>query len=190
MDKNPPDREFRAGQSNFFRGVGNNKVMIRLIFPILVAAALAAGVMAQTDPDKVGVEEIFVAKDNGAGKAGDTVESFLTTDVPIHCIVQLDSFLPATVRMNFVAVGVKGVKPETRVVTVSFKTNGKQNQVYFTGKPGGGAWVAGDYRIDIFVNDKLAGSRSFPIARSTVTTAATNNFATPVKPKPRRSKKP
>lgn len=177
------------GKSNFSPRIGNNMGMIRLILPILVALYSASGVLAQTEPVKTGVEEIFVAKDNGAGKAGDLAESFVTSDIPIHCIVQLNSFAPATVKMNFVAVGVKGVKPETRVVSVSYTTNGKQNQVYFTGKPGGGAWVAGSYRIDVFVNDELAGSRSLQIARATTTTAA-NRFANSAKPKPRRSKKP
>jgi hypothetical protein len=113
----------------------------------------------------VGIEDVYLAKDDGAGKAGEAVESFFTTDIPIYCVVVLDSVKPTLVKMNFVAVDVKGVKPETRVITVSYKTNGNQNRVYFTGRPEG-AWVAGTYRIDIFIDGKLAGERTFEIKKS------------------------
>jgi len=117
------------------------------------------------EPQIVGVEEIYLAKDNGEGKAGDVAESFLTTDIPIYCVVQLNSSKPATVRMNFVAVSVQGVKAETKVISVNYKTNGKQNRVSFTGKPDG-VWTAGSYRIDIYIDDKLAVGKSFEIKKS------------------------
>ena len=145
---------------------------MNLLFTFLCCLLLSAGVAAQTEmpvsadlTKKVGVEEIYLAKDDGEGGAGEAVESFLTTDVPIYCVVLLDSTKAATVKMNFVAVSVKGVKPETKVLSVSYQTNGKQNRVNFTGRPDG-AWIAGSYRIDIFVDDNLAGNRSFEIKKS------------------------
>jgi len=117
------------------------------------------------EPQIVGVEEVFLAKDNGEGKSGDVAESFLTTDIPIYCIVQLNSSKPATVKMNFVAVSVQGVKAESKVISVNYKTNGKQNRVSFTGKPDD-VWTAGSYRIDIYIDDKLAIGKSFEIKKS------------------------
>ncbi len=117
------------------------------------------------EPPTVGVEEVYLAKDNGEGAAGDAAEYFLTTDIPIYCVVQLDSMKPATVRMNLVAVSVQGVKAESRVFSVTYKTDGKQNIVNFTGKPAG-AWTAGNYRIDIFIDDKLAIGKSFEIKKT------------------------
>jgi hypothetical protein len=135
--------------------------------------------------------QIFVAKDDGQGLPGDPVEGFSTSDVPIHCVVKLDSSTAATVKMQFVAVDVKGVKPETRVITVSYKTDGVQDQVFFTGKPKSGPWVAGNYRVDIFVNNKLVGSKVFPIGASTIKPAAQTSFVAPKpKPKPRKPGKP
>ena len=135
----------------------------------------------------VGIAEIYLAKDNGEGKAGDAAEFFLTTDIPIYCVVQLDSLKPATVRMNLVAVSVKGVKAESRVFTVTYKTNGKQNVVNFTGKPAD-VWTVGSYRIDIFIDDKLAVGKSFEIKKSPSeiqkTTAQVESFVPP-KPKPK-----
>jgi hypothetical protein len=68
--------------------------------------------------------------------------------------------------MNLVAVKVPDVRTETKIVTVSYKTNGKQNQVNFTGKPDNGAWTAGNYRIDLFIDGKPAGSKDFQIQKT------------------------
>ena len=167
---------------------------MKIVFISLLCCLFAVSVFAQTDektpePQKVGVEEMFLAKDDGAGKMGDVAENFLTTDIPIYCVVMLDSTEPAVVKMNFVAVNVKGVKAETKVLSVNYKTNGKQNRVNFTGKPEGN-WTAGTYRIDIFVDDKLAGGQSFEIKKSSSeiqqTTTQSESFVPPSpKPKPK-----
>ena len=162
-------------------------------FPLIITLCLlfAFSALAQDDknlePQAVGVEDVFLAKDDGEGKAGDMADSFLTTDIPIYCVVSLNSTKPAIVKMNFVAVNVKGVKAESRVFSVSYKTNGKQNRVDFTGKPDG-AWTAGSYRIDIYIDDKLAVGKSFEIKKSPIeiqkTLPPVENFVPP-KPKPK-----
>ena len=141
-----------------------------------------------TDNETVGVEEIYLAKDNGEGKAGDAETTFLTTDIPIFCVVQLNSIKPATVKMNFIAVKVAGVKAETKVVTVSYKTNGKQNRVNFTGKPDGN-WIAGSYRVDIFIDGKLAGSRELEIQKAATANPAVKSFQTKTDTKPKTPKR-
>jgi hypothetical protein len=89
--------------------------------------------------------------------------------------------------MNLVAVNVQGVKAETKVISVSYKTNGKQNRVSFTGKPEG-IWTVGSYRIDVFVEDKLAVGKTFEIKKSPLeiqkTITKVENFVAP-KPKPK-----
>lgn len=167
---------------------------MKLIFTIFLCLFFGFSVFAQTEtlqiqPETVGVEEIFLAKDNGEGKPGEAVEGFLTTDVPIYCVVQLNSITPSTVKMNFVAVAVKGVKPETKVITVSFKTNGKQSRVYFTGTPDG-RWLAGTYRADIFVDGKAAGSKEFQIQSSVMENPAIKTLQPKPAPKPKSVKRP
>lgn len=162
------------------------------ILSVILFTIFTLNVFGQTEPKSVGVEELYLAKDDGKGKAGDVAESFQTNDVPIHCIIQLDSMNPTTVKMNFVAVEVKGVKAETKVVSVSYKTNGKQNSVDFTGKPEK-IWTAGNYRIDIFLDDKLIQSKTFEIKNPPTLPAAANSFqpSKPIapKPKPKRNRK-
>lgn len=168
---------------------------MKLILLAAVLFASFAGVSAQTPDNKpVGISELYMAKDDGNGSYGDAVESFAVTDLPIYCVVQLDSFKAAKVAMYFVAVDVKGVKPESRIITVNFATDGNQSLVYFRGKPKSGNWFPGNYRVDIYVDDKLAGSKAFPIVGPQPAPAPQkSNFVTPApksQPKPRRNKKP
>jgi hypothetical protein len=164
---------------------------MKIILVSALCLLFAFGAFAQEDektpPETVAIEQMFLARDDGDGKAGDEAEDFLTTDVPIYCVIQLNSTKPATVKMNFVAVSVPGVKAETRVITVSYKTNGNQDRVSFKGKPEK-IWTAGNYRIDIFIDDKLALGKSFEIKKSPLETpktpVKTQNFVTP-KPKPK-----
>jgi hypothetical protein len=136
------------------------------IFIVFFSLLFAVSAHAQTQaPVEVAIESFWLARDDGNGKAGDETDVFNTTDIPIHCVVRLNSRTPATVKLNFVAVKVPGVKAETKVITVSYKTNGKQNQVYFTGKPDG-VWTAGTYRIELFIDGKPGGSKDFQIQKT------------------------
>lgn len=134
----------------------------------------------EVTPSSAAVEDVYLARDDGEGKAGEVSVIFAPTDIPIHCIVVLSKPDPAAVRMNFVAVKVNGVKPDSRVVSSSYATQQGQDRVFFTGKPHG-RWTAGSYRIDVFVNDKLEKSLAFEVKSGSL--PAASNFA-PIKPKP------
>lgn len=142
------------------------------------------GVMAQTveTPENraVKVENITLMRDDGAGEPGAEIESFKTSDRPIHFQIQLDSLAPATVKIILATADVKGLKAGTKILTISYKTNGEQNIVNFKGSPKT-AWLAGKYRVDVFIDGKLAGNKEFEIEKSAATTKQ-NNF-TPRKPK-------
>ena len=139
-----------------------------------------------------GIEEVYLAKDDGNGKAGEQVTEFGTTDVPIYCVVLLESDRSAVVKMNFVAVNVSGVKPETKVVTASYTTKDGQNRVNFSGRPEG-KWTPGKYRVDLFLDGKKANEVEFFIKSTGGTmntgTSAVKNFqsAEIPKPKPRKT---
>ncbi len=135
---------------------------------VFLSLALAAAAQAGSEPrvsnddPANGIEEVYLARDDGHGKAGEPVSSFVTTDIPIYCIVKLSSSKPVIVKMNFVAVTVSGVKPETRVVSVSYSTKDGQDRVNFAGRPAG-KWNAGKYRVDIFIDGTLAKNLVFDI---------------------------
>ena len=132
------------------------------------------------------VEDVYLARDDGEGKAGDVASVFRPTDIPVHCIVVLTSPDPTAVRMNFVAVKVAGVKPESRVVSASYATQQGQDRVFFTGRPHG-KWTVGEYRIDVFVNDKLEKSVTFEVKGIGAVPAA-SSFA-PTTPRPTMTRK-
>lgn len=140
---------------------------MKIVLTLLCCLFFVFNAFAQGEPviEDVAVDTISLARDNGSGKAGEETDIFDTRDIPIYCVIRLNSLKSVTVRMNLVAVKVAGVKAETKVITVSYKTNGKQNRVNFTGKPDG-VWTAGMYRIDIFIDEKASGSKEFEIQKS------------------------
>ncbi|MEO6656468.1 MAG: hypothetical protein ABIO36_10340 [Pyrinomonadaceae bacterium] len=131
----------------------------------------ASAVFAQTLPSTpaapaTGIEEVYLAIDDGEGKAGEQVSEFRTTDIPIYCVVLLESNSKTVIKMNFVAVSVSGVRPETKVVTASYTTKDGQNRVNFSGRPEG-KWTAGKYRVDLFLDGRIAKNVEFEIKGTT-----------------------
>ena len=166
---------------------------MKFIYAIILCLLVAAGSFAQSGQiPSPAVEELYLARDDGNGKAGEQVLEFNTSDVPIYCVVLLDSTGKVTVKMNFVAVSVAGVKPDTKVVTASYTTKDGQNRVNFSGRPDD-KWTPGKYRVDIFLDGKIAKNVEFEIkSRSSGATAA-KFVSSPNPPKPapsKRSRKP
>jgi hypothetical protein len=138
-----------------------------------------------SDARSAGIQEAYLAKDDGKGNAGLPAKNFIVSDVPIYAVVQLDSALPVTVRMNLVAADVPGVRAETKVVSTSYTTKDGEDRVNFSGRPAG-KWTAGKYRADIFINGKLVKVLAFEI-RSTPPIVAAGSFQPRVKPRPTRT---
>lgn len=157
---------------------------MKVLFSIAIGVLCLGYGFAQAPDDEetgpVAVEEITLAKDDGAGKPGSVVDEFLTTDKPIHCRVQLKGYAPTMVKMQMTAAGVQGLKPGTKVANVSYKTNGKQNIVNFHVSPAT-AWLAGKYDIQILLDNKPDGTKEFEIKE-----AKTKNDS---KPRPAPAKK-
>ena len=132
------------------------------LFTIFILFCHTAFAQTTEPTPSTGIEEVYLAKDNGEGKAGEQVTEFTTTDIPIYCVVLLESNSKTVVKMNFVAVNVSGVKPETKVVTASYTTKDGQNRVNFSGRPDG-KWTPGKYRVDLFLDGKIAKNVEFEI---------------------------
>ena len=166
-------------------------IKIALQFAVILACAVTFfGQESDSTVPQIGIKELYLAKDDGSGKAGEQATSFITTDVPIYCVVQLDSVGVVTVRMNLIAVAVAGVKAETRVVSTTYTTRDNEDRVNFSGKPAG-QWVPGRYRVDIFIGDRASVSREFAVQKavqakpvskpSSVRPADRSKYAGPVK---------
>jgi hypothetical protein len=142
---------------------------MRLVLAVFLCLFLDLNAFPQAEENTknstIGVEEIALARGDGSGKAGEATDKFATTDFPIFCFIRLDSEKPAAVKMILVAVKAVGLRPESKIVTVSYTTQANQNQVNFTASPNG-VWAAGDYRADVYIDGKLAKIRAFTIETS------------------------
>ena len=87
---------------------------MKIFLTVFLCLFFGSNVFSQVDSsennEKIGVEEISLARDDGSGEAGEAANAFMTTDVPIHCFVQLASAKSVLVKMNFVAVKASGLK--------------------------------------------------------------------------------
>jgi hypothetical protein len=164
---------------------------VKILFVLFLCFFFGFSILGQASESAetitVNVENIALMRDDSEGNPGVETEVFKTTDFPIHCQITLDSVKSSAVKMNLVAVMVAGLKAETKIMTVGYKTNGEQNIVNFRASPNK-IWLAGKYRVDIFVDNKLAGKKEFEIEKSTLPTGQTN-FTPPktkTKTKPKR----
>jgi len=128
---------------------------------IFVSFGVAAAQEPASDTTPV-IDEIFLAKANLQGKAGEAAEKFLVTDVPIFCVVRLHSVGVASIRMDLIAAKVPGVELEKEVVSLSYTTKSNEDRVNFTARPSG-SWVSGKYRVDIFIGGKKVRNIEFEI---------------------------
>lgn len=109
-----------------------------------------------------GVEKITLARTDKDGNIEEGIEVFGTKDVPIYCYIDLNSHKPTLVKMEFIAVKAKGLRPDTKIVTVSYKTKNGENSISFNASPAK-IWAVGDYRVDVFLDGKIAASKEFKI---------------------------
>lgn len=169
---------------------------MKLFFILFLCAFSVSSIVGQIEttenPSEVAVEAISLARDDGKGNPGEITDKFTTTDVPIYCLIKLNSTATATVKMILVAVKAVGLPPETKSISVSYTTKGNENGVNFNASPDKG-WQAGDYRFDVFVNGKFSQSVAFEIIKSPTDAKqekpiAQKNFVPSKKPnKPRKN---
>lgn len=162
---------------------------MKIILALAICLLLCLTLSAQPKPNdsEVGVEEISLARDDENGKAGEITSKFYTTDVPIYCIVRLNSAKSVNVKINIVVVKADEYKTETKIISVSYTTKENQNGVTFNASPEK-MWSAGTYRIDILINGKVAESLSFEIEKRATETENKTKFAPNGKTKSRKPK--
>ncbi|NNF00270.1 MAG: hypothetical protein HKN25_14720 [Pyrinomonadaceae bacterium] len=142
---------------------------MKFILAALLCVLAVVSAVAQTEKtgfsksaEKNGVKKLTLARQDSEGNIEENIEIFSTNDVPIFCYVDLISTVPTSVQLNLIAVKVKGLRPNTKIISISYKTKKGEDAVTFTGKPEND-WIVGSYRVDILLNGKLAKSREFSV---------------------------
>lgn len=153
---------------------------MRFLSIIVVFLCLTGSVFSQEVDDTVRpvIADVFLAKADADGKAGERAQHFVVTDIPIYCVVRLHTPGVASFKMDFVAADVPGVKAGSKVVSISYTTKDNEDLVNFSGRPHGN-WVAGKYRVDVFIGSKKVRNIEFEIKSSPAESAN----PTTVKPK-------
>lgn len=155
-----------------------------VVLAVSVCLFLAGGAFAQSgNTGAAGVDNLFLAKDDGTGKPGDPAEWFYSTDVPIYVVVMFEPAKPAAITMRFVSVSVPGLKPESKILSTNYDLKEGNITVWFNGRPFGSYWIAGKYRVDIFVDGKLNKSQEFEIKKADAPQKASTFAPTRTKPK-------
>ena len=137
-------------------------VKARVVIPFLVALAFGGF----HHPDSVAASprysDMVLSDDNGgAAKSTFTPQ---TAKVFLHAkLVDVPS--GARVKSDWIAVKTKGAPPNYKIDSIELKVGPLVNSIDFNfSKPTKG-WPEGDYRIDLFINDKPSGNVKFQVAK-------------------------
>lgn len=141
-----------------------------VVISFLIAAASAFTAFSQPlrQAAEAPLQEVYLAKGDGFGGPGEPAGEFLTTDVPIYCVVVLRRPSTAVVKMDLIAADVPGLRPGSKIISTTFTTSAGQDRVIFNGRPQK-AWFAGVYRADIYIDGAAAGKIEFRIAADAAT---------------------
>ncbi len=139
--------------------------MMKSILIISLCLLFALSVQAQTtkeDETEAKVVKLTLAKEDADGNIIEDPEFFGTKDIPIHCYIDLNAEKPTLVKMRIIAIKAKGLRPNSQVVAVQYKTKNGEYGVSFNASPGK-IWAEGDYKVEVYLNGKLAESREFKV---------------------------
>lgn len=96
------------------------------------------------------------------GDAVDITTTFKPTDLKIHCVTKLNRVATVTARSVWIAVDAGGVK-NYKIVEASLPKQLVDQLHFHASLPN--PWPVGKYRIDIYVNGKLLGSKAYTVAK-------------------------
>lgn len=142
---------------------------MRFVLTVLLCLFCGLSLFAQTESaensEKTKVKSIILAREDAEGNIEENVETFEPADFPIYIYVDMSQTGIVNVKMNLVAVKAKGLRANTKVVVVSYKTKDNENNVQFRASPRK-FWAVGDYRVDVFLDGQIAESKNFKVKTS------------------------
>jgi hypothetical protein len=132
-----------------------------LLFIGLLCLLLLGACSGSSEPLKI--DSVTLARDDGSGNPGETVTSFKPTDHIFYATVNLNHLETGLkVKLSWIAVDAAGQAPNTTVAEKEF--TGLVGNVIDGNVSLPNDWPTGKYRLDIYLNDKLAQSVDFNVA--------------------------
>jgi hypothetical protein len=135
------------------------KRLLCLFCLLVIWGAVACG-GGSSEP--LAVQTVTLHRDDGAGKPGDKVDSFTPKDHIFHAKIQLNR-IESGLKAKLVWIAVDTTEGKNVEVAQTEFSSLAVNQI--DGKvelPND--WPAGKYRLDIYLNDKVAKSVEFSVA--------------------------
>lgn len=110
----------------------------------------------------VEIAGIHMTHDNGAGEPGDEADTFRPSERILHCVINLSSNQPGTkITFKWIAID-SGDSTDHLLKEMEYVTKGSEARVHadWTRHED---WIAGDWKVDVYLNDRLARSVAFTI---------------------------
>lgn len=140
---------------------------MKIVLIVLLCLLLTMSIQTQTTNEKkteIKVTKLALAKEDKDGNIIEDTELFSPKDIPIYCYIDLNSKKPTMVKMVIIAVKAIRIRPNSKIITVQYKTKSGENEVSFNAKPRK-VWAEGDYRVDVYLNGKLSKSKEFKVEK-------------------------
>jgi hypothetical protein len=130
-----------------------NKLQITLLITVLAIVSLACSFSTTT----ANIKDAYLTTD----EAGTQKTTVYSQDAVFYCIVQLAN-APADTNLKAVwtAVDAKDTEPNFKIDDVSVTTG--DAPVTFS-LPNNSLWPIGKYKVELFINDKLAQTLEFEV---------------------------
>jgi hypothetical protein len=143
----------------------SKKIQLSLCLALLVAAAACRGNAANNTTGTAGVSvrvtDVTLGRSVGGDKAvTDRTETFKPTDTIYASVATEGSATSATLRAKWSFEDGQLVDESTRTIA----PNNKERTEFHISKPDG--WPAGKYKLEVFLNDQSADTKSFDIRGS------------------------
>ena len=141
----------------------SKKIQLSLCLALLVAAAACRGNGANTTAGTAGVRvtDVTLGRSIGGDKAiTDKTETFKPNDTIYASVATEGSAQSATLRAKWTFEDSQIVDESTRTIA----PNNRERTEFHISKPNG--WPAGKYKVEVFLNDQAAGTKSFEVRGS------------------------
>jgi len=143
------------------------KTSLSLCLALLVVTAACGdrkagtdGTVGTTGASAVRVADVSLGRAIGADKAvSDSTDKFRPTDTVYASVATDGTAQSATLRAKWTFEDGQTVDESSRTIAPS----GRERTEFHIAKPSG--WPAGKYKVEVFLNDQSAGTKTFEVER-------------------------
>ena len=142
------------------------KYILIVLLCLLFTLSVKTQTTSEVEKTEQEIETFILAKENSEGNIIEDIEILGIKDIPLHCYIDLTLSKPTLIKIKVIAVKVKRLRKNSKVIALQYKTKNDENGAAFSIKPSGKFWNEGNYRIEVYLDKKLAESKNFAVKKS------------------------